>query len=419
MRVIEVSKEQRRKEGAGKTGDPLENPSISAIVWHNIVTCENPGVSSPGIEPCSPRSVGRCHGDLPFPPPLHSNPAPYSTYFALIDSQDLNFKSRPNLFTRSLITGLEQCAIARHPVIPRSGKKQPPTNTHFLPTEDSSHVASAPPFFLLPHLLIHSPGSRPDVPALELASIQRPSRPLHPLVHTVFDSSWRMLSQSSPSAVTADNQRAVNIGIFVHKFVVSSLQSVIVHDHGQCSRQVGTQKTKACTVLYNFREPRESCDASIGDNERRGTEKETGKEGSPHGESLLEGSHAAGIIGRGKQEIQRKPADQRNRLARFPDAKIREWPGWGLDPVRCGGRRAGLPLSHRRHHEERIDISEAIKVPAVLSVVLTAVGLLTAVPAVLSAVLTVVPAILTAVLYAVLTAVPVVPTIVPAVLTTC
>ncbi|KAJ8880740.1 hypothetical protein PR048_017210 [Dryococelus australis] len=43
--------------------------------------------------------AGRCHwsagflGDLPFPPPFHSSAAPYSPYFTLIGSQDLDVKS--------------------------------------------------------------------------------------------------------------------------------------------------------------------------------------------------------------------------------------------------------------------------------------------------------------------------------------
>ncbi|KAJ8870474.1 hypothetical protein PR048_029496 [Dryococelus australis] len=44
-----------------------------------------------------------------------------------------------------------------------------------------------------------------------------------PFVHTVFDTSRRTLTQSSPSTVTADNQCAVNIGISVHKTVECSL----------------------------------------------------------------------------------------------------------------------------------------------------------------------------------------------------
>ncbi|KAJ8885942.1 hypothetical protein PR048_012148 [Dryococelus australis] len=40
------------------------------------------------------------------------------------------------------------------------------------------------------------------------------------LVHTVFDTSWRTLAQSSPSAVTADNQSAVNVCIFVRSLPI-------------------------------------------------------------------------------------------------------------------------------------------------------------------------------------------------------
>ncbi|KAJ8879238.1 hypothetical protein PR048_019844 [Dryococelus australis] len=41
----------------------------------------------------------------------------------------------------------------------------------------------------------------------------------------MFDTSWRMLAQSSPSTVTADNQCTVDIDKFVHKAVESSLQT--------------------------------------------------------------------------------------------------------------------------------------------------------------------------------------------------
>ncbi|KAJ8870945.1 hypothetical protein PR048_027247 [Dryococelus australis] len=53
-----------------------------------------------------------------------------------------------------------------------------------------------------------------------------------PLVHTVFDTSWRTLAQLSPSTVTADNQCAVDICISVHKAVESSLQEttkLVIH----------------------------------------------------------------------------------------------------------------------------------------------------------------------------------------------
>ncbi|KAJ8885868.1 hypothetical protein PR048_012074, partial [Dryococelus australis] len=49
---------------------------------------------------------------------------------------------------------------------------------------------------------------------------------MHPLVHTVFDISRRMLTQVSSSTGIPGNQCAVNIGITVHKTVESSLQVI-------------------------------------------------------------------------------------------------------------------------------------------------------------------------------------------------
>ncbi|KAJ8880314.1 hypothetical protein PR048_016780 [Dryococelus australis] len=61
----------------------------------------------PRILTCGNRA-GRCHWSvdflrvLSFPPPFHSGAAPYSPRFTIICSQDLDVKSRPNLFTHSL-----------------------------------------------------------------------------------------------------------------------------------------------------------------------------------------------------------------------------------------------------------------------------------------------------------------------------
>ncbi|KAJ8870424.1 hypothetical protein PR048_029446 [Dryococelus australis] len=46
------------------------------------------------------------------------------------------------------------------------------------------------------------------------------------LIHIVFEASWRTVAQLSPSTVTANNQCAVNIGIFVRKTVESDLQVI-------------------------------------------------------------------------------------------------------------------------------------------------------------------------------------------------
>ncbi|KAJ8873937.1 hypothetical protein PR048_024775, partial [Dryococelus australis] len=62
-----------------------------------------PGFSHVGIVP-DDAAGRRVFSDisLQFPPPLHSDAAPYSPRFALIGSQDLDVKSHPNLFNPSL-----------------------------------------------------------------------------------------------------------------------------------------------------------------------------------------------------------------------------------------------------------------------------------------------------------------------------
>ncbi|KAJ8872514.1 hypothetical protein PR048_026120 [Dryococelus australis] len=49
-------------------------------------------------------------------------------------------------------------------------------------------------------------------------------RKLKTLVHSVFDTTWRTMAQTSPSTVTAGNLCAFDIGIFVHKTIESSVQ---------------------------------------------------------------------------------------------------------------------------------------------------------------------------------------------------
>ncbi|KAJ8879761.1 hypothetical protein PR048_020369, partial [Dryococelus australis] len=69
------------------------------------------------ISACGNRA-GQCRwladflGDLPFPPPLRSGAAPYLPRFTLADSQDLDVKSHPDLFTDSLL--VQKVAQERH-----------------------------------------------------------------------------------------------------------------------------------------------------------------------------------------------------------------------------------------------------------------------------------------------------------------
>ncbi|KAJ8882623.1 hypothetical protein PR048_014435 [Dryococelus australis] len=53
MRVIEVSRKQRRNKRAEETGEPRENPPTNGIVRHDS-DMRKTGVTRPGIEPGSP-----------------------------------------------------------------------------------------------------------------------------------------------------------------------------------------------------------------------------------------------------------------------------------------------------------------------------------------------------------------------------
>ncbi|KAJ8881880.1 hypothetical protein PR048_018366 [Dryococelus australis] len=111
--------------------------------------------------------AGRCRwsagflGDLPFPPPLHSGAAPYSTSIALIGSEHLDVKSRPNLFTHSFIhsriwslpRGLKDSVIASL-VLPVSTPPPP------LPTKPTVTSAATTSWgVVLPHRVASSTSS--------------------------------------------------------------------------------------------------------------------------------------------------------------------------------------------------------------------------------------------------------------------
>ncbi|KAJ8885867.1 hypothetical protein PR048_012073 [Dryococelus australis] len=71
------------------------------------------------------------------------------------------------------------------------------------------------------------------------------SHDLASLVHTVFDTSWRTLAQSSPSTVTENNHCAVDIGIFALKAVESNLQ---LRRAAKCSLLTGLPCGKYVTM---------------------------------------------------------------------------------------------------------------------------------------------------------------------------
>ncbi|KAJ8867531.1 hypothetical protein PR048_031333 [Dryococelus australis] len=75
--------------------------------------------------------------ELPFLPPLHSRAAPCSPRFTLIGSQDLDVKSRPNLFTYSFTRNTETASCRdRGSHCPNPDKQDCPP-----PARESGHVA--------------------------------------------------------------------------------------------------------------------------------------------------------------------------------------------------------------------------------------------------------------------------------------
>ncbi|KAJ8891985.1 hypothetical protein PR048_004550 [Dryococelus australis] len=98
---------------------------------------------------------------------------------------------------------------------------------------------------------------------------ERPGRGLsQPLVHTVYDNSWRTVAQSSPSTATVDYQCKVDICIFVHKTVESSPQvSELANFSGLylCNTVSGDRAVRslASRLALEKRGGRDACDTAF------------------------------------------------------------------------------------------------------------------------------------------------------------
>ncbi|KAJ8866347.1 hypothetical protein PR048_032190 [Dryococelus australis] len=102
--------------------------------------------------------AGRCRwsadfiGDLPFSPPFHSGAAPYSPYFTLIGSQDLDVKCCPDLSTHSLTA---QVAVT----IFKSDEVYETIISTSVPQNNILKVTEPPTWSDFPRLLPRSPGA--------------------------------------------------------------------------------------------------------------------------------------------------------------------------------------------------------------------------------------------------------------------
>ncbi|KAJ8871099.1 hypothetical protein PR048_027403 [Dryococelus australis] len=151
-------------------------------------------------------------------PASHAESEGLSRKYAIFSPEDMGYEVVAMPILHALRRGRKSVKTA-------GGKnaRLPPRRTGFNPRQVESYQT-------IPLVGVFSGGSPiSPTPSFRCRSIFTSitligSQDLAPLVRTVFDTSWRTMVQSSPSTVTEDNQCTVDIGIFVHKTVESSLQ---------------------------------------------------------------------------------------------------------------------------------------------------------------------------------------------------
>ncbi|KAJ8878424.1 hypothetical protein PR048_019002 [Dryococelus australis] len=218
------------------------------------------GFSLIGIVPDD--AAGR---DVPFPPPLHYGAAtctPQSSSSVLETSLQQTHPSHPNRFTKVLRTDHPLYLASRFQILSSrhnhktrsltaSNLDLPQHRTNFYSGSFTVNSRRCWNFLEL-HLKLLKKGLalRPtsvshrrrgrncpadELPLGDLSSCNCAVFLETPMVHVVFDTSWRTVAQSPPSTVTADNQCAVDIGKFVQKIAEPNLQVVELANTAQTS----------------------------------------------------------------------------------------------------------------------------------------------------------------------------------------
>ncbi|KAJ8872730.1 hypothetical protein PR048_026344 [Dryococelus australis] len=222
---------RRNKDSVNDRNRALERETVSLPTYPHWRPGFNltAGFSHVGIVP-----DGDLVGYSPFPSPLHSGAAPYtpqspssalktSLKDAQIDIQHIYTRANTD-FTDNILPGTILAFVAKK---------------HERATDDSATHIKCTLAGDLKNSRIHF-GTSWDSKHVRLYN-------LRPLVHTVFDTTWRTVTQSSPSTVTADNQCAVGIGIFVHKTVDYTLQygiRFVFH----CKSAIGVESSKVSLI---------------------------------------------------------------------------------------------------------------------------------------------------------------------------
>ncbi|KAJ8867372.1 hypothetical protein PR048_031173 [Dryococelus australis] len=192
----------------GRKREIPEKTRRSTTLSRTIPTCENP-VTRPGIEPGSPWwDASRLTAHPPWPPLYQALTGERHSEIFL--SNDAILLARATGFCAAMILSTATALGADFAV--RNSKTQKDFSTR------AAAIAQQ-----------HS-----GIPTERHSGVTQ-------LVHTMFDTPWRTLAQSSPSTVTPDNQCAVDIGIFVHKNLESSPQvSLYLYTCGYCHGEFKT-----------------------------------------------------------------------------------------------------------------------------------------------------------------------------------
>ncbi|KAJ8891677.1 hypothetical protein PR048_004205 [Dryococelus australis] len=134
--------------------------------------------------------AGRCRWSasfLPFPPPLHSGPASYSSLPALVGFQNPDVQNRPNLSTPLHSEAMFLAVLLCHPLPPCSGDSNKQTRREILPLSYQENMRCEEVNLLIPNFLVrHVSLSHPSVAPFTVAmlAVRKPPLPLDALAAT-------------------------------------------------------------------------------------------------------------------------------------------------------------------------------------------------------------------------------------------
>ncbi|KAJ8870843.1 hypothetical protein PR048_027144 [Dryococelus australis] len=213
LQRTELSKKQRGMQRRGERDIP-EKTRRPAASPATIPTCEDPEATASGNEPGSPWWEIETRDDE-------------------IEEKGMGFVCRRRV-RWNWATGRQiVCRTSAGDVVVRDTKWQWRNNEDQIRDRNAANESA---LLTVPGcLLLWMFTGRSLEPVTHVRQVIPMTSRCEPLVHTVFDTLWRTLAQSSPSNVTADNQFTVDIGIFVSEEIWAAFNiEVSRSDKGEC-----------------------------------------------------------------------------------------------------------------------------------------------------------------------------------------